>query len=151
MEIELDPVTGGPVVSEDLQTSVSHVFACGNVVQVHDLVDHVSQEAMRAANGIAHQEHSLLAEPIKIQHDKQIRYVVPQLLKSLDHDELTFAFRSVDTYRNVNLRVCSQHQVIFQQKKNIVTPGEMITLTLNKKIISLIHGDLSLEMELSHE
>ena len=93
--IALDPITKGPIVSEELETSIPVFFMlAGNVLHVHDLVDNVSQEAIKAAKAIANKTLKR-KQAINVDHDSHIRYVIPQKLNSLDHDELTFSFRVV--------------------------------------------------------
>ncbi|EGD49929.1 FAD-dependent pyridine nucleotide-disulfide oxidoreductase [Thermoanaerobacter ethanolicus JW 200] len=78
--IELDPITGGPIVNEMLETSVPGIFACGNVLQVHDLVDNVTAEARLAANSAIRfiREGEFGKSNIAVKAGNGIRYVVPQ-------------------------------------------------------------------------
>lgn len=144
--LQLDPLTNGPIVNEDLETSISGVYACGNVVHVHDLVDHVTLEAQRAGVAIANKTKDSLPAPIIIKYSKQIRYVVPQKINSLCHPELVFSFRSSNVYRNVTIQFISNHEVIHQLKKPILTPGEMNTVILPKGVLDKIQGDLKIEV-----
>jgi len=147
LAIKMDPITSGPIVSEDMQTSLSGVYACGNVVHVHDLVDHVSQEALWVAQAITNKKHQPLSRPITIAHDQKIRYVVPQILNSTDYQSLVFSFRVTDIYKNVTITFISDDQVIYQIKKPIVTPGEMITLSIKENVLKQIKNDLLLTLE----
>ena len=147
LAIKMDPVTSGPIVSEDMQTSLKGVYACGNVVHVHDLVDHVSQEALWVAQSITNKKHQPLEKPITITHDQKIRYVVPQILNSTDYQSLVFSFRVTDIYKNVTITFLSDDKVISQVRKPIVTPGEMITLSIKEDVLKQIKNDLSIKLE----
>ena len=148
--IDLDPITGGPIVSEELETSLPGFYACGNVLHVHDLVDNVSQEAIKAAKAIA--SKSIKREnAINVEHDQKIRYVIPQKVNSLDHDELTFSLRVTDVYRNVQIMIISDNVTIYQQRKPILTPGEMVKLTIKKDVINKIKDDLYLKLEVKED
>lgn len=147
LTIKMDPITNGPIVSEDMQTSLSGVYACGNVVHVHDLVDHVSQEALWVAKAITNKDHQPLAKPITIAHDQKIRYVVPQILNSTNYQNLVFSLRVTDIYKNVTITFLSDNKIIYQIKKPIVTPGEMITMNIKENVLKQIKNDLSLILE----
>lgn len=135
--IELDHVTGGPVVTESLLTGIPGVFACGNVLHVHDLVDYVSEEASRAgANAAAYLLNSGQNEHADIQINGQsgIRYTVPQ---KLDRDhmprQLTVRFRVAQPYSGANLCVYFDDRCIRRVYKRIMAPGEMQQFTLRRE------------------
>ncbi len=136
MDIKIDPVTGGPEVDSHLQTSVKGVFACGNAVQVHDLVDFVTEEATRAGTAAA---RYLRKENITVAYcsaiaGEGVRYVVPQRLR-LDGDKKTLFFRVTDEYKNcVTVARCGG-KVIAQKKRLVCTPGEMESLCLTDEYI----------------
>lgn len=146
VDISIDPITQGPIVNEMMETSVPGFFASGNVVHVHDLVDNVSFEAKRAAKGIVNQ-NKRLSTPIKIKHDKNIRYIVPQMIASLDHEEITLSLRVTTILKNVRLRIKSDNKIIYDQAKRIMTPGEMTTISIKSNIISEIKDDLYIEVK----
>ena len=91
MGVVLDPLTGGPVVDSNMQTSVPGVFACGNAVQVHDLVDFVTEEAQRAGKAAAeyHTEDKAVAV-VRTVAGKGVRYVVPQRVRRDGRDKTLF-------------------------------------------------------------
>lgn len=150
--IELDRVTKGPAVDELMQTSIKGIFACGNVVHVHDLVDFVTQESYLAGYGasayikdeVSDKNELICSKPVK-----GISYVVPQKINPENvRDKVNFFMRCDKVYKNVNLSLKHNGNVIYKQKKSIVTPGEMINVVLNKDILLKINsGDLTFEIE----
>ncbi len=133
--IKLDPVTNGAVVDESRETSVSGIFACGNVLHVHDLVDFVSEEAETAGKSAA---GYVLGEKkkmslIEIETDGKIRYTVPQRITR--GDDVDVFFRVGTAARNVRINVYSGEKLIFSHKKARVAPGEMENITLSGNIL----------------
>ncbi|MGB9808789.1 MAG: NAD(P)/FAD-dependent oxidoreductase, partial [Caldanaerobacter sp.] len=136
--IELDPVTGGPVVNEMLETSVPGIFACGNVLQVHDLVDNVTAEARLAANSAIRfiKEGEFKKSNVFVKAGNGIRYVVPQRI-NVDNVEkrIKFRMRPTTVYSNAVLAVKSGDKYLLKQRKLRLTPGEMIEVNINKDIL----------------
>jgi len=136
--IELDPITGGPIVNEMLETSVPGIFACGNVLQVHDLVDNVTAEARLAANSAMRfiREGGFGKSNIAVKAGNGIRYVVPQKI-NVDNIEkrIKFRMRPVNVYNNAMLAVKSGDKYLLRQKRQRLTPGEMIDVNLSKDIL----------------
>jgi NADPH-dependent 2,4-dienoyl-CoA reductase/sulfur reductase-like enzyme len=134
---KLDPVTGGPIVSDDMQTSLSGVFSCGNVVHVHDLVDNVTQESWKAGECAARFAATGQRDGpvLRIRAGDGVRYVVPQMVRasSLRTQETTLYFRVTDTRRDTLIEVLLDDKVIWQAKKQIVRPQEMVSLTLEPR------------------
>ena len=128
--VPLDRVTSGAVVDQDRQTSVEGIFACGNVLHVHDLVDYVSEEAEIAGKSAVAYIQGLTAErtDIPLTTDGKIRYTVPQRITQ--KKDVTVFFRVADVYRNVTIRVSDGDRVIYSKKKLKVAPGEMESITL---------------------
>ncbi len=139
--ISLDSVTGGARVDGGRETDVSGIFACGNVLHVHDLVDYVSAEAVIAGKAAA--EHILGGvsknRTINITTDGKVRYTVPQRLTT--SDEATVYFRVGAVYKNKKIVVRDGDRVIYEKKKLKLAPGEMESVTLGAQIISEISGD----------
>ncbi len=128
MGVQIDPRTAGPSVDSRMQTCVPGVFACGNALQVHDLVDFVTEEARRAGAEAAQyrprSETTVAASP-----GDGVRYVVPQRLVKDGRDKTLF-FRTTDVYKKCEtLAVCGGN-VIAKKKRVKCTPGEMETLTV---------------------
>ena len=137
--VALSPVTSGAVVSDTLETSVPGVFACGNVLHVHDLVDHVSNESFRAGELAARyaKGERRTGREIPVRDGKGVRGVVPQkLLLSDDCQGVDLMFRPDQVYRNHYLTVYADGKPLSSLKKMILTPGEMVVQPLNEKMLA---------------
>ena len=154
--IEIHPVTGGPSVNDALETSIPGIFACGNVLHVHDLVDYVSQEAANAGRQAAaylkcrsvsdSRTDSACSAPdipptgfkgfrtIPILCKNGVRYTVPETLRpdAMD-DTVTLRFRVDNIYKNRSICVYFDDSRILQRKRPVLAPGEMEQVTLTKK------------------
>ena len=137
--VRMDPVTSGPEVNESLETSIPGIFACGNVLHVHDLVDYVSEEAGRAGenavkyinNGCVDQRRS---DVVKLAVGKGVRYTVPSTIDAERMDDLlTVRFRVGDVYKNAYVSVWFDDKRVLHSKKRILAPGEMEQIILKKK------------------
>ncbi len=137
----LSPVTSGPVVNESLETSIEGVFACGNVLHVHDLVDFVSEEAGRAGIHAAEyicswkkgQTEEETEQVIQIQTEGGIRYSVPQMIRPKHmEDTVTLRFRVGQVFKDVYVSVYRGEERIVHKKKKKLAPGEMEQLVLKK-------------------
>ena len=128
-EIEMDSVTSGPIVNESMETSVEGIFACGNVVHVHDLVDFVSAESRKAGKNAAKYVLNQIVnndDYIKIKPISGVRYTVPQKIRLENIDKnLEVFFRVGDVFKNVNLIVKDGENPILTLKKPHLAPGEM--------------------------
>jgi len=133
--IPLDRVTNGAVVDQNRETSTEGIFACGNVLHVHDLVDYVSEEADIAGRAAAAYINGgrVSDRSIRLVTDGKIRYTVPQKITA--EQDLTVYFRVADVYRDVTITVCDGERVILSKKKAKVAPGEMETVTLKADMI----------------
>ena len=137
--VALSPVTSGAVVSDTLETSVPGIFACGNVLHVHDLVDHVSNESFRAGEMAARYAKGERREgrEIPVKDGAGVRGVVPQkMVISDDTHEVDLMFRPDRVYRDHYLTVYADGKAISSLKKMILTPGEMVVQPLNEKLLS---------------
>lgn len=149
--VEIDSRTNGPVVSESMETSIPGIFACGNVVHVHDLVDFVSFESARAGRGAAKYikgELDNTNREIKTLADKGINYIVPQRvnLQNINTD-LSLFMRVKDVYKNVKLVVSSSNGVIKELKRPHVAPGEMEEVKLKKTNLMGLDGELHIALQ----
>ena len=139
MGVELNPITSGPKVNERLETSIEGVFACGNVLHVHDLVDFVSEEAAAAGKNAAMyvQEGESASEQgrkIKLRPLAVVRYTVPETINPMRMDEkLTVRFRVGNVYRNCYISVYFDEERVLYRKRQIVAPGEMEEIKLSKE------------------
>jgi thioredoxin reductase len=135
--VEMNRVTSGPNVDDKLQTGVSGVFACGNVLHVHDLVDHVSSEAALAGENAA---AYVLAEnkdekthKVTLKAENGVRYTVPQTIDIENmRDSVTVRFRVADVYQNRAISVYYDGKKITSRKKRVLAPGEMEQVVLKK-------------------
>ena len=149
--ISLDPVTSGPIVDETMAVSVEGVFACGNVVHVHDLVDYVTRESETAGYNAAQyiisrgqyinesnsNKKTIEQKEVEVFRtvpEKGVRYIVPQRVNKKEYMEgLKLFFRTDDVYRNVRVTVkCGEH-ILCSIKRQKVSPGEMEVLELKPK------------------
>ncbi len=152
--VEISPVTGGPVVDESLETSVPGVFACGNVLHVHDLVDFVSQEAEQAGRRAARflQRGEERGRAIRLVAGKGVRYTVPARVDPRRmEEELTVRFRVDNVYRNAAVAVSAGGEVLRRRKKMILTPGEMEEIRLRREEL-LAHpewGEIEISLEVA--
>ena len=145
MGAEISGVTGGPVVNDRLETSIEGVFACGNVLHVHDLVDYVSEEAFAAGESAAAYVKANAAgcgDCISICADSGVRYTVPQhVCISGDMKDITVRFRVADVYRDRYVCVYLDGERIMRRKKRIMAPGEMEQVKLEAAALCK-HPDL---------
>lgn len=137
--VRLHPVTGGPVVNESLETSIPGVFACGNVLHVHDLVDYVSGEAKEAGARAAQylkggKTDSLKENIVQIIPENGVRYTVPSTIR-LSHmkNTQTVRFRVGREYRNVKVCIYADDQLLRSLPKKTMAPGEMENIILMDK------------------
>ncbi len=144
--VPLDRVTNGALVDQDRQTEVEGIFACGNVLHVHDLVDFVSEEAEIAGKSAAAyiQGQSAEALDIPLSVDGRVRYTVPQRITQ--KKDVTVFFRVADVYRDVTLKVLDGDRVVLRKKKPKMAPGEMESVTLKPEQLDGAAG-LRFELE----
>lgn len=132
--VQLDPVTGGPVVDERMGTSVPGIFSAGNVVNVFDLVDYVSRSARDAGEGAAEhaQKPVRRKKPVRVIPGENVKYVVPQLVRDTGR-EFSLYFRVERPRRSVAIRVLASGEVITRRKAKMVRPPEMIKVDLSPR------------------
>lgn len=139
MGVEMNPITSGPNVNESLETSIEGVFACGNVLHVHDLVDFVSEEATTAGKNAAiyvkngkerkSEGHEIMLNPID-----GVRYTVPKNInvQRMD-DSITVRFRVGGVYKNCYVSAYFDDERVIRRKRPVVAPGEMEEIKLTKE------------------
>ena len=148
--VRLDAVTGGPEVGDDLSTSIPGVFACGNVLHVHDLVDFVSQEAARAGENAARYllEQRRERQTVRLTGKNGVRYTVPQYLDPEGMEEsVTVRFRVGKPYQNADLAVYADGALLRRVHKRILTPGEMEQLTLRRADLPRELAEITIQVE----
>lgn len=149
--VALNPVTGGAEVNDNLETSVSGIFSCGNVLHVHDLVDYVSEEARRAGRNAS----SYVAKgpgkadgSVEIRGENGVRYTVPMSLRpSLMDESITVRFRVGAIFRDKHLALYFDGRPVRRVRKRIMTPGEMEQLVLKKSELADVRKEIVLRIE----
>ena len=133
--VDLNRITGGATVDQNRQTNIPGIFACGNVLHVHDLVDFVSEEAeiagISVAKFIGGEQSDDLNIPITT--DGKIRYTVPQCINKAE--DVKVYFRVADVFKNVKINVFDGNELVYSKKKQKVAPGEMETVTLKADLV----------------
>ncbi|EDS72835.1 FAD-dependent oxidoreductase [Anaerofustis stercorihominis] len=148
--IEIDPRVKGPYVSQNRQTSIEGIFACGNVLQVHDLVDFVSNEGFIAGKGAAEyiKEGNDVSEDIVTKAVAPISYTVPQKISSKDLKEDVSMFMRVNRVVPAGYVVAKLNgEEILRKKELKFLPGEMININIKKDLIKDKKGELTFEIE----
>lgn len=144
MGVEISPVTNGPVVDESLQTSIPGVFAAGNVLHVHDLVDYVSEEAAaagRAAVRYLAQGETGERHEIPITFEGGIRYTVPASIDpKLVQDDLVLRFRVGGVMKKRVVKLYLGDEAVVSRKRPVMAPGEMEELKLTKDMLAAHPG-----------
>ncbi len=127
--VALDPATAGPVVDERMETSVDGIFACGNVMNVFDLVDYVTHTAEVAGRAAA--EYVLVGRkrereaPLRVEPGRNVKFVVPQILRGLDR-EVSFYFRVRHPERAVRPNLVVGEKALAGRRAKMVRPPEMV-------------------------
>lgn len=134
--VTINPITNGPAVNESLETNIPGVFAAGNVLHVHDLVDFVSEEAAAAGRNAAafiQEGKQVEGKSLPIKCVDGVRYTVPVAIRpaALDPEgTVTIRFRVGNVYTNKRIVVYAGETKIFSRKRNVLAPGEMETVNL---------------------
>ncbi len=137
--IEIDPRTNGPLVYDNMECSLSGVFACGNVVHVHDLVDFVSEEASRAGASAAERVLSggAIGETITVLAGDGVGYTVPQKIRENNSEKLvSISFRVRKIYKNAEIEVRSGEKLLAHYKREHMAPGEMEKISLPRVLLN---------------
>ena len=139
--VDINPLTNGPRVNEQLETNVPGVFAAGNVLHVHDLVDFVSEEASAAGRHAAAYIQGAAevgGKELPIKTEGGVRYTVPVKIRpeALDPEgKVTIRFRVGAVYQNKRIVIYAGDKQIFTKKRNVLAPGEMETVNLKSSLI----------------
>ena len=140
MGVDMNPVTSGPRVNESLETNIEGVFACGNVLHVHDLVDFVSEEAGAAGRNAAlyvktgEKRSGAETADIVLEAVEGVRYTVPETINIARMDEeLTVRFRVSNVYKNCYISVYFDEVRMLHKKRQIMAPGEMEDVRITRE------------------
>lgn len=146
--IPIDPVTNGAIVDENCQTEIPGIFACGNVLQVHDLVDYVSEEAERAGLGAVKYIHSQLnsERTVETKPGYGVRYVLPQTVHPGNEDVSLF-LRVTQPFDKVKFIVADGEKVLAVAKKLKAAPGEMEKITVKASALENVTGPITVSLE----
>ncbi len=151
--IALSQKTRGAEVSQTRETSAEGIFACGNVLQVHDLVDFVSEEAEIAGRNAA--EYALggsaRGERISVTNGANVSYVCPQYLDKGAEGNVKLFFRVTGTFKNCTIKAKCGDRVLVRKKKKIAVPGEMENLLLPQEKFGEINGEISVSLEVEND
>ena len=156
-QVSLNPVTNGPLVDENLETDVEGIFACGNVLHVHDLVDFVSEEAMQAGKAAAEYaqravqktEHSGTETFIRIQSEGGVRYTVPSQIHRKQEKGLNIRFRVNKVFGACKVQVYLNGELVLEKKKKSAAPGEMEQILIPENVFEKVAEikEIRLQME----
>ena len=151
--IALSPKTRGAEVSQTRETSAEGIFACGNVLQVHDLVDFVSEEAEIAGRCAAEYAlgRSARGERISVTNGANVSYVCPQYLDKGAEGNVKLFFRVTGTFKNCTITAKCGNRVLVRKKKKIAVPGEMENLLLPQEKFGEINGEISVSLEVEND
>lgn len=147
--IELSKKTRGAIVYEDLQTSIDGIFACGNVLHVHDVVDYVVSEARTCIEGVCEYLDGkvVLGYTADVINSTGINYVVPQRIRINNlKDKQRFYFRTSEVKENVIIRIKCDNKIVKDYKKSHVVPAEMDFIDLDTNLIPDDTQVVSIEM-----
>ena len=147
--IPMDPITNGAVVDENCQTQVAGIFACGNVLQVHDLVDYVSDEAERAGLGAANfvKNGEKKADYVPTKPGFGVRYVLPQQVNKNADADVSLFLRVTQPFDKVKFTVKAGDTVLATAKRLKAAPGEMEKLTIKAELLKEITGEITVSLE----
>lgn len=148
--IEKDKRTNGLIVNESMETSIEGIFACGNVLHVHDLVDFVSEEAKRAGKCVADYLNGELKSKsyLNIINGQNINYTVPQKLNpDAIKDKLTIFTRVNNIYHNKKIVIKSGDNIVAEFKRKHLAPSEMEKVILSKSVLENIKEDIVVSLE----
>ena len=141
MGVEMNPVTSGPKVNESFETNMEGVFACGNVLHVHDLVDFVSEEAAAAGKNAADyvklgKERQKSGRVISMIPADGVRYTVPATIDPARMDEnIKVRFRVGGVVKNCYISVYFDDERVIHKKRPVVAPGEMEEIKLTREMM----------------
>ncbi len=141
MGLDLHPVTGGTFVNENRETSIEGVYAAGNVLHVHDLVDWVSEEAEIAGKAAADYINNNLekrSQKIEITPAENVTYTVPQSIEYTFGDKkfIKVFMRVTEPMEDVEVKFSTDKKEIISYPKKIVMPGEMVTANLPAALVT---------------
>lgn len=147
--IALSPATKGAVVDDVLMTSLPGVFACGNVLHVHDLVDHVSAEGARAGANAAQYLRGQIptCDIIPVENGFGVNGAVPQTVRKEGGNTVEFMFRPGDKYQSCRICVDVDGICVKQYKRPVLTPGEMCSVSIDRSALVQAREKITVRVE----
>ncbi|MCR5061091.1 MAG: FAD-dependent oxidoreductase [Saccharofermentans sp.] len=150
MGASINPLTNGPKADDNLETDIDGVFACGNVLHVHDLVDYVSKEAAAAGTNAAEyirDGRNSTAGQLGIIPGNGIKYTIPVSFHKGDvRNDISLKFRVTGIYKNASVTVKAGEKTVFTRKMRVMIPSEMQDITLKKDALNDITEDITVEV-----
>ena len=147
--ITLNPLTNGPVVDDRLETDRAGVFACGNVLHIHDLVDYVSAESAQAGASAA--EFVLQGRQdcmtYKFIPENGVRYTVPCAFHPADEGDIHLRFRVREIFRDAAIVLCAGDRELLRRKAPVLLPSEMQDVTVKRSLLQDANGDITVRIE----
>ena len=153
--IDINPLTNGPLVDEKLATDIDGVFACGNVLHVHDLVDYVSAEAKLAGESAAEYvlldkevlKDSTLEENFNFIAGNGVRYTVPNTFHKNGNVDIHIKLRVTGVYKNKFIVVKSGDKELMRRKTMVLIPSEMQDVLIKENVLRESDGDITILIE----
>lgn len=151
--IDLSPTTRGAFVSDDLQTMRPGIFACGNVLHVHDLVDFVCEESEAAGRNAARFVKGKLAERCRdkilpVMDGEGAKGCVPHYIRLNSFEEkVRIMFRPHRIYKNCHVCIDADNRTVLRRKKMVLTPGEMCEMELDLSLLSQGSSGITVRVE----
>jgi pyruvate/2-oxoglutarate dehydrogenase complex dihydrolipoamide dehydrogenase (E3) component len=148
--VAIDPVTSGAIATQNRETEIPGIFACGNVLHVHDLVDYVTLEGQLAGAGAAAYIHGR-SDPnpdyIQTKGKNGVRYVVPQRVNRHESTPVKLYFRVGQVHKNAAVRLSANGETLVQRKRPRLAPGEMEDLTITPEQLAALPEGAELVIE----
>ena len=140
--VQITPATSGAVVNDSFETSVPGIFACGNVLHVHDLVDFVSSESFRAGHAAAAfvRDGRKDGRLLRVEDGDGVRGTVPQLIQLPPKESVNLMFRPSGVFRNASVVISCGEKELYRRKAMIFTPGEMVSCALKPEAFAGLDG-----------
>jgi len=151
--LDIDPITAGTTVSETCETAIPGIYACGNVLHVHDLADYASMEAEEAGKHAAIYcvggASATPADYIKTQGENGVRYVVPQRVNKHATEPVKLYFRVGEVYQKAGIALRVGDQVLAKRRCARLAPGEMEHLTIKPEQLDALPSDAVITVEVT--
>ena len=147
--IEIDRITNGPVVDSKMHTQVDGIFACGNVLHVHDIVDFVTKESRIAGKNAAYYVRQNLNKDsyVSTKSNKGIRYIMPHKILLNSEEDVNLYMRVDGIYKDSKVIVKCDNKEILSKKMRHMIPSEMINIVLKNELIKDLSGEITVEVE----